>query len=156
MKPYAHAGSLLVAGSLFFASAAHAQFDHLKCYKITDSARAFVATSHDVDLVSDEALFPDDTMPIGARIVPYDPTNRVEPGLRYIAVAVGRDYADVATTSGSFVGRARGELHYTKRAQPIEVEYLERNASAVPTGLRPPHPRPEPESARHWARGALA
>jgi transglutaminase-like putative cysteine protease len=103
-----------------------------------------------------EALFPDETMPNGARIVPYDPTNRAEPGLRYIAVAVGRDYADVAPTSGSFIGRARGELHYTKHARPIEVEYHERTASAVPTGLRPPHETTDHEPARPWLRGALA
>jgi transglutaminase-like putative cysteine protease len=70
-----------------------------------------------------EALFPDEEAPGGLRIVPYDPTNRVEPGLRYIAVAIGRDYSDIAPTSGSFVGRGRGELHYTKRAHPVHVEY---------------------------------
>jgi transglutaminase-like putative cysteine protease len=70
-----------------------------------------------------EALFADEDAPGGVRVVPYDPTNRVEPGLRYVAVAVGRDYRDVAPTTGSFIGRGRGELHYRKRTKVVEVEY---------------------------------
>jgi transglutaminase-like putative cysteine protease len=102
-----------------------------------------------------EALFADESAPGGVRIVPYDPTNRVEPGLRYIAVAVGRDYADVTPTSGSFVGRARGELHYRKRTEIVEVEYRAQEAEAVGSGAAP-HPS-SPRSAalpRPAERGA--
>ncbi len=80
-----------------------------------------------------EALFADNAAPGGVRVVAYDPTNRREPGLRYIAVALGRDYADVAPTSGWFVGRAQGHLTYTKRAEVIEVEYRDAD---IPTTER--------------------
>jgi transglutaminase-like putative cysteine protease len=81
-----------------------------------------------------EALFADEAAPGGVSVVPYDPTNRVEPGLRYIAVAIGRDYTDVRPTSGSFVGRARGELHYRKRAEVLEVEYRDRGSDQAVVG----------------------
>ncbi|MEA2640945.1 MAG: hypothetical protein QOF51_2339 [Chloroflexota bacterium] len=70
-----------------------------------------------------EALFVDDTVPGGVRVVPYDPTNRAEPGLNYVTVAIGRDFADVTPTSGWFVGRASSELFCSKRADVVEVEY---------------------------------
>jgi hypothetical protein len=94
-----------------------------------------------------EALFADEAAPGGVSVVPYDPTNRVEPGLRYIAVAIGRDYTDVRPTSGSFVGRARGELHYRKRAEVLEVEYRDRGSdhSRVGASLL----RPGGSDARH-------
>ncbi len=81
-----------------------------------------------------EALFPDDSAPGGARVVGYDPTNRCEPGLRYIAVAVGRDFADVTPTSGWFVGRAEGRLSYSKRAEVVEVEYRDADLPTTERG----------------------
>jgi transglutaminase-like putative cysteine protease len=42
--------------------------------------------------------------------VPFDPCHGRRTDHRYVTVAVGRDYADVAPTSGSFVGRPGGEL----------------------------------------------
>ena len=59
-----------------------------------------------------EALLPIPTSRARCASVPYDPTHRVVPGLNYITVAVGRDYADIAPTSGSFQG-ASG--HFTAR-----------------------------------------
>jgi transglutaminase-like putative cysteine protease len=52
----------------------------------------------------------------GARAVPYDPTNGCRAGSRHLPVAVGRDYADVAPTSGVYSGPATGTLTWTKRA----------------------------------------
>ena len=60
-----------------------------------------------------EVLVPD---PAGARALAFDPTNGCRAGSRHLPVAVGRDYADVAPTSGVYSGRARGTLSWTKRA----------------------------------------
>ena len=67
-----------------------------------------------------EALLPDPDEPGAVRVVPYDATHRVEPGLNYITVAVGRDYADVAPTSGTFQG-ASGHFTARKNAWIVEL-----------------------------------
>jgi transglutaminase-like putative cysteine protease len=52
--------------------------------------------------------------------IAFDPTHdrRVE-GAGYVTVAVGRDYADVAPTSGSFSGRCSGVLAASKVLKPV-------------------------------------
>jgi transglutaminase-like putative cysteine protease len=60
-----------------------------------------------------EVLVPDGP---GARALAFDPTNGCRVGGRHLPVAVGRDYADVAPTSGVYTGSARGHLSWTKRA----------------------------------------
>ena len=67
-----------------------------------------------------EALLPDPYEPGALRVVPYDATHRVEPGLNYITVAVGRDYADIAPTSGTFQG-ASGHFTARKNAWIVEL-----------------------------------
>ncbi len=49
------------------------------------------------------------------RTVAYDPTHARLTDLRYVTVAVGRDYRDIAPTSGAYVGRANGSLSVRKR-----------------------------------------
>ena len=51
----------------------------------------------------------------GAVAVPFDPCNGRRAGGDYVTVATGRDYADVAPTSGSYVGTARGRLTADRR-----------------------------------------
>jgi transglutaminase-like putative cysteine protease len=51
----------------------------------------------------------------GAVAVPFDPCNGRRAGNGYVTVATGRDYADVAPTSGSYVGKARGRLTAGRR-----------------------------------------
>lgn len=51
-----------------------------------------------------------------ARALGVDPSNGCRAGPRHLPVAVGRDYADVAPTSGSYRGEARGRLTSTKHA----------------------------------------
>jgi transglutaminase-like putative cysteine protease len=51
----------------------------------------------------------------GAVAVPFDPCNGRRAGSGYVTVATGRDYADVAPTSGSYVGKARGRLTAGRR-----------------------------------------
>lgn len=54
-----------------------------------------------------------------------DPTNHRHAGYHYITVAVGRDYRDVAPTSGSFVAPYGGSLQASKQAGIVAVEYLD-------------------------------
>jgi transglutaminase-like putative cysteine protease len=53
--------------------------------------------------------------PAGARAMAYDPCNGRRAGKDYLTVAIGRDYTDVAPTSGTYFGSARGTLTATKR-----------------------------------------
>ena len=66
-----------------------------------------------------EALLPDPEEPGSLRVAAYDPTHQIVPGLNYITVAVGRDYADVAPTSGTFQGVTG---HFTARKNAWIVE----------------------------------
>jgi transglutaminase-like putative cysteine protease len=59
-----------------------------------------------------EVLVPDAAG--GARAVAFDPCNGCRAGQRHITIAVGRDYADVAPTSGRFTGRTHGYLTVRK------------------------------------------
>jgi transglutaminase-like putative cysteine protease len=66
-----------------------------------------------------EVVVPDG---FGAVAVPFDPTHGREPGPSYLTVAVGRDYADVAPTYGTFQGRRQGRLSTVKRLGVSEVD----------------------------------
>jgi transglutaminase-like putative cysteine protease len=70
-----------------------------------------------------EVLMPDSGGMVSA--VPFDPTHDLRAGPRYVTVAVGRDYGDVAPTSGTFEGPFPGELTTHKRAAVVRVEYLQ-------------------------------
>lgn len=59
-----------------------------------------------------EVIVADDA---GARAVAFDPSSGGHIGRNYLTVATGRDYADVAPTSGTYVGLARSMLTATKR-----------------------------------------
>jgi transglutaminase-like putative cysteine protease len=50
-----------------------------------------------------------------ARAVALDPCNGCRAGEDYLTVATGRDYTDVAPTSGTYIGAARGVLTATKK-----------------------------------------
>jgi transglutaminase-like putative cysteine protease len=68
-----------------------------------------------------ETLLPDGR---GAyRHVAFDPTNNRRTTPAYITVAVGRDYNDVAPTSGSYVAPFAGRLTASKRAGLTYVAY---------------------------------
>ena len=71
-----------------------------------------------------EVLVPHPEDEGGLRAVPFDPTHERRPGLRYVTVAVGRDYADVPPTSGTFEAAYPGELTTHKRAAVTRVEYM--------------------------------
>jgi transglutaminase-like putative cysteine protease len=56
-----------------------------------------------------------------ARVVSLDPTNGCATNLRHIVVAVGRDYGDVAPTSGVFVGKAVGSIDSRQSVRVTDV-----------------------------------
>src|SRR5215213_5051842 len=62
-------------------------------------------------------------VPAVPEVIAFDPTHHRRAGLNYITVAVGRDYDDVAPTSGTFVGPAAGRLSASKQAEIVEIVY---------------------------------
>ena len=64
------------------------------------------------------------------RAVPIDPTHDRRAGLRYLTVAVGRDYCDVPPTSGTFEAPYEGMLTTHKRAAVTGVEYVRPNRTS--------------------------
>ena len=55
-------------------------------------------------------------------LVAIDPTHRRRTDLRYITTATGRDYRDVAPTSGTYSGRgSRGTLRVNKVVRLVDV-----------------------------------
>jgi transglutaminase-like putative cysteine protease len=56
--------------------------------------------------------------------VPFDPTNNRMAGASYLTVAVGRDYADVAPTHGSYCGPAGGTLTTSKSLEQQAVDLV--------------------------------
>ncbi len=71
-----------------------------------------------------EVLLPDPAGGGGLVAQPFDPTNNCRPGLNYITVAVGRDYGDVAPTSGTFRAPFGGRLSARKHAGVTALEYF--------------------------------
>lgn len=67
-----------------------------------------------------EVLVGDET---GARAWALDPTHDRRAGITYVSVAVGRDYADVAPTSGTYRAAHQGRLSTSKRVDITELEY---------------------------------
>jgi transglutaminase-like putative cysteine protease len=53
--------------------------------------------------------------------VGFDPTNQLIAGERHIRTAIGRDYADVPPTLGTFKGSADTELQVRVRVTPSEA-----------------------------------
>jgi len=70
-----------------------------------------------------EVLLPAAETPELAIVEPFDPTNGKKVGLDYLTIAVGRDYYDVAPTSGTFRAAYRGQLSTHKRVSLTLLEY---------------------------------
>lgn len=62
-----------------------------------------------------EALLP------GLGWIGFDPTNNLIVGERHIRTAIGRDYADVAPTTGTMKGSAKTDLQVRVRVTPSEA-----------------------------------
>jgi transglutaminase-like putative cysteine protease len=72
------------------------------------------------------------------RAISFDPTNRRRANMSYAIVAVGRDYRDVAPTSGSYTAPYGGHLSFTKRAGLRLVEYTDGEIIGSETFAPPP------------------
>jgi len=59
----------------------------------------------------------------GPLVLSYDPTRGKQTDYRYIVVAIGRDYDDVAPTSGVFTGETKSLLHGQQLVRLLEVAY---------------------------------
>jgi transglutaminase-like putative cysteine protease len=53
----------------------------------------------------------------------FDPTHASRGGLGYVTIAVGRDYLDVAPTSGTYLSSAKGSLVTSKRVTLTDLDY---------------------------------
>jgi transglutaminase-like putative cysteine protease len=67
-----------------------------------------------------EIIVPDGA---GSLVVAFDPTHGRRVDMRYIIVAVGRDYADVAPTSGVFTASYAGAMSSSKHVGAARVRY---------------------------------
>ena len=66
-----------------------------------------------------EVLLPDAG---GAVVVPFDPCHGRRPGAKYVTIAVGRDYRDVAPTAGTYRGGFSNQLTSGTRLDVSVVE----------------------------------
>jgi transglutaminase-like putative cysteine protease len=58
-----------------------------------------------------------------AEVAAFDPTHDRRANLNYVFIAAGRDYADVAPTSGSFTAPYVGTFTTSRRVDVLDVEY---------------------------------
>ena len=58
-----------------------------------------------------------------AVVLAFDPTHGRRVTMKYVVVAVGRDYSDVAPTSGSFVAPYSGELSTQKCVEVVRLRH---------------------------------
>ena len=72
-----------------------------------------------------EVLIPTAEPSTNAIALALDPTHGCETDLHYLTIAVGRDYYDVAPTSGTFIAPYRGALTASKQVGPISLRYSE-------------------------------
>ena len=72
-----------------------------------------------------EVFLPVADQPDKAMVIPFDPTHGRQAGLSYLTIAVGRDYFDVAPTSGTFSAAYRGQLSTNKRVSLTALEYMQ-------------------------------
>jgi len=75
-----------------------------------------------------EVLLPIDDDPQKALVVPLDPTHGRQAGMNYVTVAVGRDYFDVAPTSGTYIAAYSGQLSTHKRVGLTMYEYADKTS----------------------------
>jgi transglutaminase-like putative cysteine protease len=67
----------------------------------------------------------------------FDPTNDILAGDRHIRVAVGRDYADVPPTRGTFKGGAETELAISVSVQPTQAPVRHEEFLRVTRAVKP-------------------
>ncbi len=70
-----------------------------------------------------EVIVPVNGQPDKALVVPLDPTHGRQVGIKYVTIAVGRDYFEVAPTSGTYFAAYSGQLSARKRVALTMYEY---------------------------------
>lgn len=82
--------------------------------------------------------------------VGFDPTNNILADERHIRVAVGRDYADVPPTRGTFKGVAESELAIAVSVEPTQAPARHEDFLRVARPMSSPPPTPSmPERLYH-------
>jgi transglutaminase-like putative cysteine protease len=76
-----------------------------------------------------EVLVPD-AAGSGLAAVALDPTHGSRAGLDHVTVATGRDYLDVAPTTGTYAGAGGGRLTGAKRVDIVSVEHARARRTA--------------------------
>ena len=80
----------------------------------------------------------------------FDPTNDILAGERHIRAAVGRDYADVPPTRGTFKGGARSELAISVVVEPTQAPVRHEDFLRVARPMGAPRATPSmPEHIFH-------
>jgi len=80
----------------------------------------------------------------------FDPTNNIMAGERHIRAAVGRDYADVPPTRGTFKGGAESELAISVTVEPTQAPVRHEDFLRVARPMSSPRPTPSmPEHLYH-------
>ncbi len=77
-----------------------------------------------------EVLLPVTGMPGKAQAIAFDPTHGRRAGISYISIATGRDYLDVAPTSGTYRASYSGQLSTRKIVGVTMYEYAELESQA--------------------------
>jgi transglutaminase-like putative cysteine protease len=81
-----------------------------------------------------EVLIRDPKDPLQALVVACDPTHGRRAGSRYLTIATGRDYTDVAPTSGTYEAACAGELSCRKVLQTAGPGGAEHSPGGEPSG----------------------
>ncbi|MEI9996332.1 MAG: transglutaminase family protein [Rhizomicrobium sp.] len=82
--------------------------------------------------------------------VGLDPTNDIMPAERHIRAAVGRDYADVPPTRGTYKGGAESELAIAVAVEPTQAPVRHEDFLRVARPMSAPRPTPSmPEHLYH-------
>jgi transglutaminase-like putative cysteine protease len=82
--------------------------------------------------------------------VGFDPTNDIAAGERHIRAAVGRDYADVPPTRGTYKGGAESELAISVAVEPTAAPVRHEDFLRVARPMSAPRPTPSmPEHLYH-------
>ncbi|MDB5739198.1 MAG: hypothetical protein JWP16_238 [Alphaproteobacteria bacterium] len=82
--------------------------------------------------------------------VGFDPTNNIMAGERHIRAAVGRDYADVPPTRGTYKGGADSELSIAVSLEPTQAPVRHEDFLKVARPMASPTPTPSmPERLYH-------
>ena len=79
----------------------------------------------------------------------FDPTNNIEAGERHVRAAVGRDYADVPPTRGTFKGIAESELSIAVAIEPTQAPVRHEDFLKVARPMASPATHSMPERLYH-------